>query len=27
VRYIDVHEGKEQPDEAVIFEELAKLQG
>jgi peroxiredoxin len=25
VRYIDVHEGSEQPDEAVIFEELAKL--
>jgi alkyl hydroperoxide reductase subunit AhpC len=25
VRYIDVHELREQPDEAVIFEELAKL--
>ena len=27
VRYIDVHELREQPDEAVIFEELAKLRG
>jgi alkyl hydroperoxide reductase subunit AhpC len=27
VRYIDVHEGKEHPDEAVLFEELAKLKG
>lgn len=26
VRYIDVHELLEVPDEAVIFEELAKLQ-
>jgi len=25
VRYIDVHEGGEQPDEEQIFEELAKL--
>jgi peroxiredoxin len=27
VRYIDVHEISEPPDEAVIFEELAKLSG
>ncbi|GAC1658983.1 MAG: hypothetical protein NVS4B13_02880 [Candidatus Elarobacter sp.] len=27
VRYIDVHEIGEPPDEAVIFEELAKLKG
>jgi alkyl hydroperoxide reductase subunit AhpC len=27
VRYIDVHELREQPDEAVLFEELEKLQG
>jgi peroxiredoxin len=26
VRYIDVHEIGEPPDEAVLFEELAKLQ-
>ena len=26
VRYIDVHEISEPPDEAVLFEELAKLQ-
>lgn len=25
VRYIDVHELREQPDEAVLFEELEKL--
>jgi peroxiredoxin len=25
VRYIDVHELREQPDEDVLFEELAKL--
>jgi peroxiredoxin len=25
VRYIDVHELREQPDENVLFEELAKL--
>jgi alkyl hydroperoxide reductase subunit AhpC len=25
VRYIDVHELREQPDEEVLFEELAKL--
>lgn len=25
VRYVDVHELREQPDEAVLFEELAKL--
>ena len=25
VRYIDVHETREVPDEAVLFEELAKL--
>ena len=25
IRYIDVHEGGEQPDEEQIFEELAKL--
>jgi alkyl hydroperoxide reductase subunit AhpC len=25
VRYIDVHELREHPDEAVLFEELAKL--
>jgi len=25
VRYVDVHEGGEQPDEEQIFEELAKL--
>jgi alkyl hydroperoxide reductase subunit AhpC len=25
IRYIDVHELREQPDEAVLFEELAKL--
>jgi len=25
IRYIDVHDIKEQPDESVIFEELAKL--
>jgi peroxiredoxin len=27
VRYIDVHELREVPDEAVLFEELAKLPG
>jgi len=27
VRYIDVHELREQPDEAVLFEELEKLRG
>jgi alkyl hydroperoxide reductase subunit AhpC len=26
VRYIDVHELREAPDETVLFEELAKLQ-
>ena len=26
VRYIDVHDIGEQPDESVLFEELAKLQ-
>ena len=25
IRYIDVHEIREQPDEEVLFEELAKL--
>ena len=27
VRYIDVHDIAEQPDEAVLFEELAKMEG
>ena len=27
VRYIDVHDIGEQPDEAVLFEELAKMEG
>ena len=27
VRYIDVHETRDVPDPAVLFEELAKLQG
>jgi len=26
IRYIDVHELREQPDEAVLFEELEKIQ-
>ena len=27
VRYIDVHDIGEQPDEAMLFEELAKMEG